>query len=101
VVSGAGRPLAPAFAELGREPVWPVLLPFHGQPSFLAVSRRLTLACHHVARQEEGGAGRECCASLLLHSTARQLRMSLVSLVAFTRLIAGRLRRFSFSAAAH
>jgi hypothetical protein len=57
VVSGAGKPLAPAFAELGRESVWPVLLPFHGQPSFLAVCRRSTLACHHVVKLGKRKAG--------------------------------------------
>ena len=47
MVSGARKPLALVFALLGRWSVWPVLLPFCGQPSLLAVCRRLTPTCHH------------------------------------------------------
>ena len=49
MVSGAGKPLAPVFAMLGRDfkSVWPVLLSLCGQLSLLAVSWRLTLTCHH------------------------------------------------------
>ena len=48
MVSGAGKPLALAFALLGRnfKSVWPVLLLLYGQLSLLAVSWRLTLTCH-------------------------------------------------------
>ena len=50
MASGAGKPLALAFALLGHnfKSVWPVLLLLYGQLSFLAVSWRLTLTCHHL-----------------------------------------------------
>ena len=54
MVSGARRPLALALALLGRLSVWPVLLSPWGQPSLLAVCRRLTPTCHHWEVVESG-----------------------------------------------
>ena len=53
-MSGAGKPLALAFALLGRLSVWLVLLPLCGQLSLLAVCWRLTLTCHHLEVVESG-----------------------------------------------
>jgi hypothetical protein len=78
VVSGAGKPLALAFALLGRnfKSVWPVLLLLCGQLSLLAVSWRLTLTCHHLevdklGRGRQGRAGASSPSSLDQVATAR------------------------------
>ena len=78
MVSGAGKPLAPALALLGRWSVWPVLLPpLGGQPPLLAVYRvwavnpNLSPLGGCQVGLEEGGAGRECQASLSYREARR------------------------------
>ena len=76
-MSGAGKPLALALALLGRWSVWPVLLLPWGQPPLLAVYRAWAVnpdlsplgGCQ--VGLEEGGAGRECQASLSYHKAMR------------------------------